>query len=523
MEVLQDIAYAITRYQAREIEVLTNPNKNSSKQDNRYWEFYVNLRDNQWRSDEEAARYFGMEYPSKNYNRLKNDTMKRLLNSVLFTDMNSPDFNDFKRANQELVRLWAIAEMLRKKGAHKAFLELSGKCLDNAIKFENLEMIISISRILKLSTLPRPNLKKTYLVAEAAFNKYWPAFLAEVEIQNAYENLVQQVIYKKGYKKEFAPLAESWVKQYSEQAGQFPYIQFQYYYKILEVYSKVLKHDWPGGLRVADEALAFYYSKPFLSTVPILSFSHQKMACLTMLGKYEEAKRTGEEALKIAVEGTPLWFKNREITTVNALYADNYAEAWQLTRMAMRHERFCEISMFDQESWRLYQGYLHFLAQIGEFQLSSREKGEMPRFRLSTWLNDLPLYSQDKRGANIPVLILQALFLLLEHNWDGFDQRVEALRKYRQRNLQPEKEHFRTDCFIRLLELIPANAYKPGALQSVAAPLLGKLQSVSVDILDRTFEIEVVPYEQQWAWIMKILEMSRVAPPRVSQAATPAR
>ncbi len=114
---------------------------------------------------------------------------------------------------------------------------------------------------------------------------------------------------------------------------------------------------------------------------------------------------------------------------------------------------------------------------------------------------------QDKRGANIPVLIFQALFLLYDGRFDDFDNRVEALRKYRQRNLAPESEHFRTDCFIRLLENVTKYGYRHQAVEKAAVPLLEKLHSVSNDLLDRSFEIEVVPYERQWEWVRDILKM----------------
>lgn len=201
---------------------------------------------------------------------------------------------------------------------------------------------------------------------------------------------------------------------------------------------------------------------------------------------------------------------NRELATINALYAGNYSEAWQIAKSAWQHERLSVISPLDQESWRVYQGYLLYLAKLGKIDLSPREKGEIPRFRLSAWLNDLPLYSQDKRGANIPILILQTLFLLQENRWDEFDKRVEALRKYRQRNLDPASEHFRTDCFIRLLEIIPAYGYDLPKITERARPLLDKLRSVSVDILDRGFEVEVLPYEQQWKLATEMLE-SRIS------------
>ena len=134
-------------------------------------------------------------------------------------------------------------------------------------------------------------------------------------------------------------------------------------------------------------------------------------------------------------------------------------------------------------------------------------KGDAEKFRLSSWVNSISLIVQDKRGANIPVLIFQALFLLYDGRFDDFDNRVEALRKYRQRNLAPESEHFRTDCFIRLLENVTKYGYRHQAVEKAAVPLLEKLHSVSNDLLDRSFEIEVVPYERQWEWVRDIMKM----------------
>lgn len=159
----------------------------------------------------------------------------------------------------------------------------------------------------------------------------------------------------------------------------------------------------------------------------------------------------------------------------------------------------------DQESWRLFYGYLNLLSRMGQLSLSPREKGGVEKFRFSSWLNDMPLYSQDKRGANVPILIIQAIFLLLDNRTEEFDNRVEALRKYRQRNLDPDNEHFRTHCFIRLLELVVKHGYQAGPTAHEAEKWLTMMGSVSNDLLDRSFEIEVVPYERQWEWVMEIL------------------
>ncbi|MCW5922383.1 MAG: hypothetical protein KIS77_08570 [Saprospiraceae bacterium] len=57
-----------------------------------------------------------------------------------------------------------------------------------------------------------------------------------------------------------------------------------------------------------------------------------------------------------------------------------------------------------------------------------------------------------------------------------------------------------------MLELVPKHARAPETLCEAAGPRLDKMASVSVDILDRTFEIEVMPCEDQWVWVMEAVE-----------------
>ena len=154
----------------------------------------------------------------------------------------------------------------------------------------------------------------------------------------------------------------------------------------------------------------------------------------------------------------------------------------------------------------MFYGYLCLMARLQILPLSPREKGETEKFRLSSWLNDLPLHSTDKRGANIPVLILQTLFLLTEGRLDEFENRTEALRKYRQRNLDPGAQHLRTNCFIRLLESVPKHGYLLKHILQESDKWLETMRIGKTNILDYSYELEIVPYERQWEWAVEVLK-----------------
>ncbi len=505
MESLKEIAYTLTRYQVRQVDVITNPDLKPSKKGNRYWEAYLGLRQHRWPDDAAMAAHFGMEYPSKKYNRFKNELKDRFWNTLLFTEGVGGDYNEYIAIYHQLLQKWAVSEVLKHRAAYRAYRELANECLVTAMKYEFVKTVVDLTISLKGHYFLAPTQKKEYQRIKAIHAEYWPVYLADVAIRDAYEGFVADFVTIKGFKKNHSLEAEQIVAKFRETAVQVSTSDFQFHYKVLRFYSKALCHDWTAALQVAEEAISFFESKPFLINAYLIGFKYQKASCLLMLARYDEAKVVLDNSLPLAAPDSSHHFKNRELATVNALYMGRYNEAWEICQTVLRKERFEKIPLIDQETWRIYQGYLHFLAQTGRLELSPKEKGELPKFRLSSWLNDLPLYSLDKRGAQIPVLIFQALILLSENRWDELENRIESLRKFRQRNLDPNDEHFRTNCFIQLLELLPKYAHNLTGLPKAAAPLLKKMSSGKIDILDRTFEIEVVPYERQWGWIEEML------------------
>jgi hypothetical protein len=503
MKELKDLAYVLTRYAVREVDVITNPDRKPTKTDNRYWEFYTGLREGRWQNDEEAARHFGMEPTDKSYNRLKNELKRRMRDTVLFIDPDATELTEYSRRQQLLFKEWAQCSILLRRGATTAFLELAQKCLKSAMELEQIEIVIESARAMMTIMLRRAEFQKKHRELETIVKQSVPILNASIEIQLDYNNIIIELVQIKGYKKGHAPKVDALVEKYRDLALRTNHFGFQIYYKILTIYAQTLRHHWAEALLLAEDAANFAESKKYPSSTFVIMFLHQKTGCLIMLNRHIEANATIEKSKSLGLKGTAIWFKCHELSVANALYAESYLEAWQTVKDAMHHERFSDLAQVDQESWRLYYGYLSFLAQRGDIALSPREKGEMGKFRMQNWLNGMPLFNNDKRGANIPLLLLQALFLCSENNFDGLEDRVEALRKYRQRNLDPDHEHFRTDVMIRLLELLIKHRFEPTELRAKAAELLAQMSAVSVDLLDRSYEIEVVPYERQWSWFME--------------------
>ncbi|MBL7782937.1 MAG: hypothetical protein JNM22_17035 [Saprospiraceae bacterium] len=502
MDTLQEIVHLLDRYKVRQIEVLTNT---SDGKENRYFECYTGMRDGRWNSDEEMAEYFGFQPGSKAFTRFRNEVKKRLQNSLLFIDTSLPEFNDYNRAAIALTQQWAIAKVLMHRGARRAFVEMAEQILKTAIHFEFVPLVEEVLRMLITAILPFPQHNRDYHRYLEMLEEYQAAHDAEKKVWHAANTLIWPLVARKGHAAEFvAPIREQ-VELLRPLAQRYPYTVLQSYFRSIEMYGYIFSNKWESALAIAKDSRNFFNAKSGKPVYYALKFAQLESACLVMLNCYEEARALCRSSMTMLTEGIAMWFKFWEMETVAAFQQGAYEDAWHFVKDARKHPRFGCISSMDQESWRMYYGYLCLMSRLDILHLQTREKSETEKFRLNSWLNDLPLYSQDKRGANIPVLILQTLFLLTEKRYPEFEKRTEALRKYRQRNLQAESMHVRTDCFMHLLESISKNQYQLKRITKEAEKWLEKMRMSPTNILDYSYELEIVPYETQWAWALDVI------------------
>lgn len=512
MKELNDLVYLITSYKVQEVNVITNPKRQKvSASDQRYWDFYQRIQKNRYKTDEEAAAAVGMNASDKAFQRLKNGLKDRLLSTMFFIDMDSEFDCEYVVKERQQITLLAQASVLFSRNAMTAFMEIARRCLKLALETENVANIIFISDKLSAVALSRPQWRSEFEKYLSLFRDYIPHQTSENYLRAAYKVLMNDLSIRKGYKKEYAPQADAIVAQFEEDAKRYTNPGFQAFYRLTLLYSKSLRHHWAEALMVTEEAIQFFYSKKHPCIFYIALFLNQKINFLTMLKRHEEAEKAVQENLKISVEGDSRWFKCHLASAANSFFAGWYRRAWDTTNMMLRHERFDQTSLHDQETWKLYYGYLRVLVQLGKIELSAEERNNLKKLRLSTLLNDLNILSADKQGKNIPVQLLQIHYHLAEKNFDEVDNRIEAFIKYTQRNTGAEYELYRTKKMVDLLRLLQKYMHDACTLQAKAAPVLADMATVSADLTDQTYEIEIVPYPDQWEWMIKALLMEKKA------------
>lgn len=127
---------------------------------------------------------------------------------------------------------------------------------------------------------------------------------------------------------------------------------------------------------------------------------------------------------------------------------------------------------------------------------------------MKDFLRSVPLFSKDKRGMNVPVLIIQMLIYISEKNYDAFIDRIDAIKKYSGRYLRMQ-DAYRSSCFIKMLVTISKNNFHPQAIARQALPLKEKLAKTPLDVSPQAYELEIIPYELLWDLIMKALSKNQ--------------
>ena len=178
----------------------------------------------------------------------------------------------------------------------------------------------------------------------------------------------------------------------------------------------------------------------------------------------------------------------------------DFIQAEQIVVGLVKTKMFKQIAESIAEYLQLMLGYLEFLDTAGVYNGVN-----LPSFRIYKFLNEIPLYQRDKRGANISILILHTLFLMLNRKEDELIDRIDALRLYSYRYLRKD-ETFRSNCFIRMLIEMTKADFHPIRTERYTADLLKKLKSVPLELSEQPLEVEIIPYEDLWEMVMKLLE-----------------
>lgn len=494
MKIQQELALVLNRYCVRNINVITPlQDGEGDLVDN----FYDLLQDEPDLDDDEIARRLYGENSTEKDNRfrkLKQRLTRRMSNTVFFIDPKDNQFTDLQKAYYLANREYALARILTGRGASAAANHYMRKVYNRARKYEFTDLLLLSTASLRGQYAYRLEFRNQYTHFREEYLRARKFYDLENDVRMAYEEVVIGYGVSADARKETLTRVDESLEYLHS-----TYPDMEYTYGIILNYfglrcqSHELRGDVPGLLATLEEGLRLVENKPYTADIPKSYFYINKMVVYIIQRDYPNGSATLSAALPLLKPGRPNWYKFKELEFLLAMHTAHYDKAMAAYHSVAEFSPLSGVPKRYQDRWLLNRAYIYYLEAVGQLDVGEAED-PWGKFRLNKFLNNVPAFSRDKKGMNIPVLILQIAYSIALKRFALTVDRIEAIEKYRSRHIKRD-ESYRSNLFVRILLQFPVVAFHSNGVRRKTKRDLKLLHDNPIDLANQSFDMEILPYE----------------------------
>ncbi|MEQ1746388.1 MAG: hypothetical protein ABMA02_13245 [Saprospiraceae bacterium] len=461
--------------------------------------------------DEAATTIYGSPNDVAKLRSLKNKLKERLLEVVFLLDFQEPGYTDRQKAYLECNKRWATATTLLAKKIKAVGVEQLELMLRHTQYYEFTDLSMSAAHQLRLHYGTVGSDPAKYQHYRDLYRRLQHEWSMENEAEELYTDLVSGYADSAGQQKDVSKQAEAYFRRIEPHLAASESFRLHLSGRLLQLMIHSGRNDYHTMADLCEQALTFFRQKPYESHLPLQVFYYQLVVCCVQLRDFGRGRAIIQQNADIYQPGTFNWFKVQELYFLLALHTQHYDDAFDACETTSRHAGLAQQPDSIRETWKLYEAYTNLLARIRR-----ADRQPSAKFRVAKFLNEIPTFAKDRRGMNIPVLIAQILYDIVDKRYDASLDRVEAVEKYTTRYLRKD-EHFRSNCFLKMLVQIPEAAFHREGAARKAARYVAQLHRMPIEIANQPHEIEIIPYEDLWEMILDSLPHQRVGKAKSSK------
>lgn len=502
IEELKSIIKIVSRNKVKQIEIVGD-NLNDESQVHSLYKLISEGKID----DEEVGEsvFFGSSANSTIYfNRLKRKLKKRLLNTLFFIDVNQPDFTDLQKAYYSCYKNATAIKILIGRGAKKAAIVLAEKNIKNSIRFEFTAITLELARLLRMHYGTIAGNVKKFSYYKDIVTKYNKIYCSELLAEEYFCDLAIYYASSQSTKPELIETAKAYSEELREVLKHHNSYKLNLNAYLIFALRYEIRNDYAKTLEICKEAINYFSAKPHIaSRVVIFNFSLKMLACNIIMKNFDEGELVAKRCLEIQNEGSINWLLAMDYYVILLFHHKKYHQAYILYLEVLDKFNINTTINISLERWKIHEAFLHYLIAIRKVAEPNNEKTNS--FRLSKFLNEVPKYSKDKQGVNIPILIIQILFLLHQEKYGAIIDRTESLKTYVHRYLRRDGT-FRSNCFIKMLLCLPAASFHRAGVIRKAKKYVDLLDSVPIHKANQSPEVEIIPYKILWQFVLESLD-----------------
>lgn len=497
MKDLKEIILVLEKHNVHPLKYMAPPGDNKSK----LLALYEGIARNRFSSDEvAAASLYSTDSRGSSYRKLKSDLREKLLDAMLQINTDLEQYTDYQRAYYHCHKQWLIVRFLTGQNANTAALLLANRLLRQVEKYDFTLLGIDLTSYLRTQYGLRESNDKRFVEANQLFDRYHKIYAAESLAEELYSSLIVRVVNSRSAQEALCRTAVEYYARLEPALLQHQSYKLNMYAYMIGLIRFTTVNDHEQALPYCEKAIQFFQARPYTAQVPLQIFCYQHLMSNLHLQRLEEAKASARRCLEFMQEGTFNWFKFKEIYLLLLLRVRQYASAGTVLSHALEHARFEFLPDNVKELWRIYESYVYYLTLLEKMTFPMKKK----KFKLAKFINEIHIFSKDKGGMNIAILIIKFLSLLHERKYARVLDEVEALEQYNYRHLRGKNTQ-RSYYFLKMLLQIPAGHFSAREAAAKAERYLHLLKNIPIQLVNQTHEIEIIPYEDLWEYILEFL------------------
>lgn len=412
-------------------------------------------------------------------------------------DIRSVEFlNNFKQT--------LISRILLQRKATQLSTDIIEKSITKSMKFHVTENVLEQSRMLIAHYNGAMYNKYKLNKYQAIQSQYLEIYKWEIKSENYYLDIQRDQFQSLANPSDEMKLkAYKYYTELQEAKGIRSYFFNYNKYRIEASYFEYIK-DYHGLLMLSENALKEFNTPDFKTGNAISTISLRKLWALIQVEQIEESIKVGTKLMSRLSSGSLQWYRIAHYTLKAKLYHGDYTGAIDTISEMVVNPKFLKLGDYFKEIFTTTLGYIHLLVDSGLIGNSSELKGKLPEFKLGKFLNTTPVFSKDKRGINVSILLMHIGYLLQRKDYSSIIDRIDSLNQYAYRYLRKD-DSYRSNCMIKMVILMAKADFNPIRTERYTAEMRTELSRVGLAGSGENIEIEIIPFEVLWDIMNKAL------------------
>jgi hypothetical protein len=500
MKKIVAISQIITRQKVNQIKIVTESGEQTI-----LGKFYKGVAEGHINTIEDAEMYlYGKPMDRVLMQKLKDNLYNRLINTVFFIDMRQPIYTDYQRAFHSLHKLYTAYVLLCNKALDKeAMVDIGEGLMNKAKLYDFSEIVIGVGTILSSTYALMGKVKKSQNVQQT-INYHLEAQRLEISANGYFNILLGEYTTQRAASSALSEQALKYYETLQPHLSNYPTFKFAFYVFNFEMFIYGFVNDYKNMMLVCDKAIAFFEKKGKQFNLAA-TFYKNKMECCIYFGLYTEGVALQSKIQIFLVEGNHNWFKNQELLIKLCFHSEQYEQAYIVFRETTDHPKFKKLILNYQEFWKVCEVYIYVCVSLGLIKNLNAEE-QRRKFRLTTFVNNVPKYSFDKRGMNIPIIIAQILYFLTKKDFISVLDRIGSIEQYCNRYLVDKYFDLRSYYFIKMLLTLPDAEYNFKRVQTRSQGFKEKFEAAPENA--KNVELEIMPYETLWNLLLNLIDVN---------------